>query len=114
MYRASVVLSWVGAVSLLYDYVISNKLKEFNDEALKRDPKWKIANTQEDLSRLKEYEFLQILVSISALGKSVKDELENCLKLRNGCGHPNSLRIGESRVAAHIETLMLNVFAKYI
>jgi hypothetical protein len=62
---------------------------------------------------MKEHEFLQILNAISAIGKSVKDELEGCLKLRNGCGHPNSLQIGEARVSAHIETLMLNVFSVF-
>jgi hypothetical protein len=30
---------------------------------------------------------------------------EDCLKLRNGCGHPNSLKIGANKVAAHLETL---------
>ena len=113
LYRSAVVLSWVGATSLLYDYVVAHKLTEFNTEAIKRDPKWKIAKIKDDLANLKEYNFLQILHSISVIGKSVKDELEGCLKFRNGCGHPNSLTIGENRVSGHIETLMLNVFSKF-
>jgi hypothetical protein len=113
LYRSAVVLSWVGAASLLYDYVIAHKLAEFNVEATKRDPKWKAAKNNDDLANLKEHTFLQILHSISVIGKSVKDELEGCLKFRNGCGHPNSLKIGESRVSGHIETLMLNVFSKF-
>ena len=32
-YRAAVVLSWVGAVSAMYDYVVANKLIEFNTAA---------------------------------------------------------------------------------
>lgn len=113
LYRAAIVMSWVGAASLLYDHVINYKLKDFNEEAIRRDPKWKAAKKKDDLSKMKEYNFIQILYAISVFGKSVKDELEACLKLRNGCGHPNSLKVGESRVASHIETLMLNVFAKY-
>lgn len=113
LYRSAVVLSWVGAASLLYDYVFTNKLAEFNVEAARRDPKWKMAKIKDDLANLKEYDFLQILYSISIIGKSVKDELEGCLKFRNGCGHPNSLKIGENRVSGHIETLMLNVFSKF-
>lgn len=113
LYRSAVVLSWVGAASLLYDYVVSYKLAEFNTEATKRDPKWKPAKNNDDLANIKEHTFLQILTSISVIGKSVKDELEACLKFRNGCGHPNSLKIGESRVSGHIETLMLNVFSKF-
>lgn len=113
LYRASVVFSWIGAVAILYDFIIQNKLKEFNAEALRRDSKWKDALTADDLAKLKENDFLDILESISVIGKSTKLELKNCLQLRNGCGHPNSLQIGESRVASHLETLILNVYSKF-
>ncbi|MNR54217.1 hypothetical protein D3C85_1743630 [compost metagenome] len=62
---------------------------------------------------MKEFDFLQILPAIGVLGKNVKDELEVCLKLRNGCGHPNSLVVGEHKASAHVETLIQNVFAKF-
>ena len=62
---------------------------------------------------MKEFDFLQVLEAISVVGKSVKGELEACLKLRNACGHPNSLQVSDSKVAAHIETLALNVFAVF-
>lgn len=113
LYRSAVVLTWVGAIAVLYEHVVTNRLADFNAEALSRNPKWKMAKTKDDLANLKEYDFLQILHAISVIGKSVKDELEGCLKYRNGCGHPNSLKIGESRVSGHIETLMLNVFSKF-
>ena len=113
LYRASVVLSWIGAISLLYDFVIKGKLSEFNSHAKKRDPKWKDAMTKDDLARMKESDFLIVLESSSIIGKSVKQELEAALILRNGCGHPNSLKIGEHRVSGHIEILILNVFSKY-
>jgi hypothetical protein len=45
LFRAAVVLSWVGAISLLYNNVINNKLVQFNSEAKKRYPKWKDAKT---------------------------------------------------------------------
>lgn len=112
-YRAAVVLSWVGAVGVLYDYVVTNNLAAFNSEASRRDAKWKAAKTPDDLARMKEYDFLQVLESISVIGKNVKIELEGCLKLRNGCGHPSSLRVAEHRVNSHIETLVLNVYGKF-
>ena len=62
---------------------------------------------------MKESEFLVILEKISLTGKSVKKELEQCLDRRNGCGHPNSLKIADHVVASHIEILILNVFSKY-
>lgn len=110
LYRSAVVLSWVGALSAIYDHVIAKKLSEFNAEAVRRNAKWKTAKSKDDLSLMSEHDFLQILPAISVVGKNVKDELEGCLKLRNGCGHPNSLKVKEARVAAHIETLIVNVF----
>ncbi len=111
--RAAVVLSWVGAVSLLYDHIINNHLADFNAESGRRNSKWKLAKTTDDLSRMKEGEFLNVLEAISVIGKNVKQELQQCLQLRNACGHPNTLKIGVRKVAAHIEILILNVFSKY-
>jgi hypothetical protein len=113
LYRAAVVLSWVGALSLLHRNVAVHHLAAFNVEAIRRDPKRKPAKTVDDLGAIGEYDFLQILEHISVIGKNVKASLEGCLKLRNGCGHPNSLKLGEAMVAAHVETLILNVFEKF-
>lgn len=111
--RATVVLTWVGAVSVLHKYVIVNCLSAFNTEAQRRDPKWRAAKSADDLGRMKESEFLNIIEALSVIGKSVKQELESCLRLRNSCGHPSSLKIGEARVSAHVEILLLNVFGKF-
>jgi hypothetical protein len=60
-----------------------------------------------------EHEFLQVLGGISLLHKNVRQELEGCLKLRNSAGHPTPLQIGPNKVAAHVETLLLNVFVPF-
>ena len=112
-YRSAVVMSWVGAVAILRDEVCSKYLREFNIEASRIDSKWRNAKNADDLARMKEAHFLDRLVDISLVGKDVKQQLENCLKLRNSCGHPNSLKIGENTVSSHIETLLLNVFQRF-
>jgi hypothetical protein len=112
-HRAAVVLSWVGALAVLYEVVVAGHLAMFNAEAQRRDAKWRPARNADDLARMKEHDFLQVLETLSIVGKSVKAELEGCLKLRNGCGHPNTLKVSENKVAAHIETLVLNVFARF-
>lgn len=111
--RSAVVLSWVGAVSILYEEVVHGHLSAFNAEATKRNPKWKPAKNVDGLTNLKEHEFLQIISAISVLGKNTKQELEQCLKLRNSCGHPSTLKLGENRVASHIEILVLNIYQQY-
>ena len=53
--------------------------------------------------------FLDRLVAIGIIGKNVKEKPAWALKLRNNCGHPNSLKSGPNMVASHLETLLLNV-----
>ena len=113
LFRAAVVLSWVGALALLHDHAAAKHLAALNTEAFKRDPKWKPAKTTDDLGKMKEATFLEIAMAVSFIGKNVKQELDVCLKLRNACGHPNSLKIGPNKVAAHLETLALNVYAVF-
>jgi hypothetical protein len=113
-YRAAVVFSWAGAVALLHKRVFSSKLVEFNAEALRRDSKWRTAKQQDDLGRMKEHDFLEVCEALGLIGKNVKQILQNeCLLLRNACGHPNSLSIAENSVAAHIEKLIKNVFSRF-
>ena len=113
LYRAAVVLSWVGAVSVLYNHVLTNHKASFNSAAAKKNPKWKPANSSDDLTRMKEADFLEVCESASIIGKSVKQELQTALTFRHGCGHPHSLKLGEHRVSAHIESLVLNIYSQY-
>jgi hypothetical protein len=113
-YRAAVVFSWAGAVALLHSRVFGKKLTEFNAEASRRDSKWRVAKQQDDLGRMKDRDFLNVCEAIGVIGRNVKQILQNeCLLLRNACGHPNSLIIAENSVAAHIEKLIKNVFTRF-
>lgn len=110
LYRSAIVMSWLAAIGVLQHEVVQNHLSRFNTEATRRNPKWKAAKNEDDLGHISEFDFLDHLVAISVIGKNRKDELQKALKLRNGCGHPNSLRVGPNAVAGHIEILLLNVF----
>jgi hypothetical protein len=113
-FRAAVVFSWVGAVSLMHNHVVQNALSAFNTEARRRDSKWKDARNSDELGRMKEHDFLDVLEAIGSVGKNVKQTLQNqCLSLRNACGHPNSLKISENGVAAHLDILVLNVYSRF-
>jgi hypothetical protein len=112
-HRAAIVLTWIGAVSILYHHVVAHSLTAFNAEASRRNVKWKPALTPDDLARMKEIDFLDTLEAISLLGKSVKKQLVHALDLRNACGHPNSFELSGHAAAAHVEVLTLNVFSKF-
>jgi hypothetical protein len=116
-YRAAVVFSWVGAVAVLYDHVINNCLKDFNNAAIALTAKskrpWQPAKTADDLSEMKESEFLVVLERIGVIDKNLKRQLEIALGLRNSCGHPNSYVVLEHKASAHIEDLIANVFSRF-
>lgn len=111
--RAAVVLSWIGAIAVLQNYVATNRLAEFNVDAksngfLKQD-----ARGPADFSRVKESDFLDSAERIGVLSNAVKKELKVCLDRRNNCGHPNDYIVTETAVAAHIESLVVHVFERY-
>ena len=112
-YRASVVLSWSGALGVLYNKILNSHLEEFNVALIKRFPKSKRMQLFDDFGLLKEHDFLEIACDISVIDRNCKTHLQNtCLKLRNSCGHPNTYKISEHSVLAHIEQLLLNVFER--
>ena len=112
--RSAVVMSWLAAVHVLKAYAFSCRRSEFDAEAKRVDPKWRPVRSLDDYGRMKESEFLDRLSAISVIGKNVKGELVECLNRRNSCGHPNSYKLGDATVAHHIETLILNVFSKFV
>lgn len=113
LYRSAIVMSWIAAVGVLYQFVHKHHLHAFNVEAKRINSRWKDARTTDDLGRMSESDFLDRLAGMSILGKNAKNELKACLNLRNGCGHPNSLQISTNTSAHHIEVLLLNVFRKF-
>ncbi len=113
LFRSAVVMSWLAAVHVLQCVVVKNHLLDFNTEAKRIDARWKSAKTTDDLGRMREADFLERLDGISVIGKNTKTQLKVCLDLRNACGHPSSLRIGEGVVTHHMEVLLLNVFNRF-
>lgn len=41
------------------------------------------------------------------------EAMNELLEIGNSCGHPNTLKLGEHRVASHIEILVLNVYQEF-
>lgn len=112
-YRSAIIMSWVGAVAVMYGNVHTHHLRAFNREATRRNQRWRSAKTTDDLSRMKESVFLDIIGSLSIIGRNVKTQLKACLDRRNACGHPSSLQIRANTAAHHLEVLLLNVFQRF-
>lgn len=110
LFRSAIVMSWLAAVDILKKEVVANHLSAFNAEAKRLNAKWKDATNADEIGAMNEGDFLNRLTAISVIGKNRKQRLEQALTLRNGCGHPNSLKVGQNEVAAHVEALLQNVF----
>ncbi|MCB1838860.1 MAG: hypothetical protein KDI61_01175 [Alphaproteobacteria bacterium] len=114
LWRSAIVMSWVGALHLLYDYTINNKLTVFNAEAKRVNNKHKTVKNIDELAKcIGESDFLDRLENISVITNSVKKELKDCLDRRNSCGHPNSYKPRQNTVAHHIEILLLNIYQPF-
>lgn len=114
LYRAAVLLSWIGAISVLRNYVYEHELDCFNNELSRRQPKSKTIRAESDFSDIRESVFLDVLAAIAVIDQDIKRQLKECLTLRNSCGHPNLLKVEHYRVSAHIEVLILHVFARFV
>jgi hypothetical protein len=98
----------------MHVHVVKNIFSPFNAEARRRDSRWKDAHNADELGRMKEHDFLDVLEAVGVIGKNVKQTLQNqCLNLQNASGHPNSLKITENNVAAHLDTLVLNIYSNF-
>lgn len=112
--RASVVLSWCGAMSVLHHHVMDNYKKEFNRAGSARfADKFVKINKVEQFWRIQESDQLQLFQDMGLIDKDVAKHLKESLNLRNSCAHPGQLSIGDKIVARHLEILTLNVFEKF-
>jgi hypothetical protein len=99
---------------VLQEYVLKNKIQEFNQDAVANKLLRAPAKTIEDMRDIsKEAMFLDSLARISLIDDAVKKLLKECLGRRNNCGHPTELSFGEPYVANHIDILLHNVFSKF-
>lgn len=110
--RAAIVLSWVGAVAILYRHVLAHKLREYNAE-VNRQWKGKPAADIDDLATRKEVQFLDAIQQIGVITKAERKELGSCLERRNTAGHPNSHVFSEITVGSHIQELIQAVYRKF-
>lgn len=114
LYRASVVFSWVGAVRVLQNYIVSGHLTDFNAAGTGRfGDKWNRIKNINSFGRLKESDLLEVCHDVGLVDKTLKNQLVARLDLRNACGHPSSLVVTPHEAAAHLSFLTENVFKRF-
>jgi len=113
-YRACIVMTWLLAIDTIYEFVLKNKLSDFNN-AIQTHGKYKkitIVN-KDNFSEIKESDFIELLRVAKIVSNDTRKILDEKLNFRNTCAHPNSIVIKESKAISFIEDLVENVVMKF-
>jgi hypothetical protein len=117
-FRATVVMVWNLAYAHLCDYVLKNKLSDFNAGWLitfpgmhKSKPKF-IVTIDDFRDKLKESEVLAICRDADIITKNVYNVLQPALVKRNAAAHPSGVMIDQLQTVAYISDLVTNAVLK--
>jgi len=108
--RACVVFLWAGSVKTIRDSVMACGTSATNVAVLKHDPKARPVKTVDDLVYVKESTLLLVAQDVGVFDKNERGVLEDCLDLRNKCGHPGKYKAGPKKVSSFIEDIVGIVF----
>lgn len=108
--RATVVFLWSGAVKKIRDEVYSYGATASATAVAKFDHKAKTISKIDDLVLIKESVLLLAAQELGVYDKNQRAVLEDCLNLRNKCGHPGKYSIGPKKVSSFFEDLVGIVF----
>jgi len=104
--RASVVFLWSGAVKKIRDDIFACGIGNVNIALTKYDAKAKQIKWVDDLVLVKESILLLMSQELGLFDKNQRSVLEDCLNLRNKCGHPGKYSVGPKKVSSFIEDLV--------
>ena len=108
--RATVVFLWSGAVKKLRDSAFACGAANVTNAVAKFDQKAKPIHKLEDIVLIKESVLLLVAQELGLVDKNQRSVLEDCLNLRNKCGHPGKYKAGQKKVSSFIEDLVGIVF----
>jgi len=108
--RACVVFLWSGSIYVIRDLLIHKNKKTLNKHLLKRDLRSRNVSKVEDFVYIKDSLLLLVMQDMGLCDKNQREVLEECLDLRNKCGHPGKYSPGPKRVSAFIEDVISIIF----
>lgn len=113
--RATIIMTWAGAIDHLYDYILAHKLTDFNNALHKRRGRYsRLTITNKDhFSDIRESVFIEICRSARIISNDVRKILDEKLGIRNTCAHPSGIEVHPSKVVNVVEDLVENVILKY-
>jgi hypothetical protein len=113
-FRAAIIMTWLLTLDVIYEFIISKKLVEFN-AAIQAHGKYKKITIldKDQFSDLKESDFIEISRGAKIITNDVRKILVDVLDFRNTCAHPNTISVQETKAISIIEDLINNVIKKF-
>lgn len=115
--RGAIALTWSLTVHHLFEYVLSQKINEFNAALAKNtDKRIKITKivVVDDFSEIPEGKFIEFLRGARIISNDVRKILDAKLGIRNSAAHPSAVMISEVKATDFIIDLVNNVILKYV
>jgi hypothetical protein len=113
--RAAEIMVWNIAMYHLYQFILTHKLKEFNDRIpVRYSKKWKAAdmpliNKYDDFGdEMSEREIIEVASSAGIINGDVFKVYKNRLDQRNSAAHPSTLRVTQVQAEGFIDDLIRN------
>jgi len=113
--RATVIMTWLVAIDHLYNYILANKLSDFNAALARcRGPlSGYSVRAKDDFAGIKDSVLLEVCRSANIISNDVRRILDEKLGIRNSCAHPSIIEIHDTKVVNFIEDLVDNLIVKY-
>lgn len=114
--RAGVIFIWSASIQNIRQKIInSTDLKEINSELKLIEKGAKEIKNIDSFQFIKDEKIIQLSQRIGLFDKFEKNILiENCLGLRNKCGHPSNYKPEIQKVKAYVEDILKMIYKKNI
>ena len=105
--RAGVIFLWNASIYTIRKKCYGVRLREVNEELAKIVSKHKQIKIIEDFEYVKDSDLLDLACNLGVMDKFKKEELKNnCLNLRNKCGHPSNYKPKTQKIKAFVEDII--------
>jgi site-specific recombinase XerD len=108
--RSGIVFAWVAAIRNIHGQMVKHGHRTLNVAIKKHSPNAIDVKTIDDFLYIKDSVTLKAALDLDIFDKSEKDVLEECLNLRNKCGHPGQYKPRPLKAMAFLEDLITIVF----
>jgi site-specific recombinase XerD len=103
--RSTVIILWLAAMRNIQRRIIALK-KQFNVEVKRHDPRARDVDNLDDFAYIKDKTVILTAQTMALFSKPQKETLEECLNLRNRCGHPGNYAPQKQRLLGYIEDII--------